>query len=500
MAARLTPLGEHLSREGIGQAVEWLRGNPLAPAVFVGTYAAFTALALPGAVLTLAGGAVFGFGWGVAYNTIAANLGANAAFLIARNLGRDGVRRLAGDDSKTLARLDSVVARHGFRGLLTLRLIPLVPFNALNFGSGLTNLKWSAYAAATAIGIVPGTVVYTFFADALLQGSQEASRGALVRLLAAGVLLAALSFLPALLKRLRVRLPGLRIVAVLALGAATGGRPAASAEAQETDPAGLPDHDAFTRVLAEVVVGAGAGAGANGAGASDHPMGPGVDYARLAADPSALYAYLAALEATPRALLEAAPRNDRLAFWINAYNACMLKRVVERYPIQPAGGLLGLKNRAAGRPANSVWQIDDVFEGRHCPVAGAPRSQDEIEHEIVRPLGDPRIHFAVNCAARSCPPLAPRAYEGPQLDAQMDAQVEAFLQDPAHFRTSKQAGRTVVTVNRVLDWFGEDFGGPEGVLSFLAGYARGADREALEDPGARLEFFEYDWTLNDRAR
>ena len=498
LAARLTPLGEHLSREGIGQAVEWLRGNPWAPAVFVGTYAAFTALALPGTVLTLAGGAVFGFGWGVAYNTIAANLGASAAFLIARNLGRDGVRRLAGDDSKTLARLDAVVARHGFRGLLTLRLIPLVPFNALNFGSGLTNLKWSAYAAATAIGIVPGTVVYTFFADALLQGSQEASRGALVRLLAAGALLAALSFLPALLKRLRVRLPGLGAVAVLALGAASGVLPIASAGAQATVRAALPDHSAFTRVLADVVVGS--EPGANRAGASDRPMGPGVDYARLAADPSALYAYLATLEATPPELLEAAPRNDRLAFWINAYNACMLNRVVEHYPIQPAGGLLGLKNRAAGRPANSVWQIDDVFEGRHCPVAGAPRSQDEIEHEIVRPLGDPRIHFAVNCAARSCPPLAPRAYEGDRLGEQLDAQVAAFLQDPAHFRVSRQAGRTVVTVNRVLDWFGEDFGGPEGVLSFLAGYAQGSDSKALDDPAARLEFFEYDWTLNDRAR
>ena len=498
LAARLTPLGEHLSREGIGQAVEWLRGNPWAPAVFVGTYAAFTALALPGTVLTLVGGAVFGFGWGVTYNTIAANLGASAAFLIARNLGRDGVRRLAGDDSKALARLDAVVARQGFRGLLTLRLIPLVPFNALNFGSGLTNLKWSAYAAATAIGIVPGTVVYTFFADALLQGSQEASRGALVRLLAAGALLAALSFLPALLKRLRVRLPGLGAVAVLALGAASGVLPIASAGAQATVRAALPDHSAFTRVLADVVVGS--EPGANHAGASDRPMGPGVDYARLAADPSALYAYLATLEATPPELLEAAPRNDRLAFWINAYNACMLKRVVKHYPIQPAGGLLGLKNRAAGRPANSVWQIDDVFEGRHCPVAGAPRSQDEIEHEIVRPLGDPRIHFAVNCAARSCPPLAPRAYEGDRLGEQLDAQVAAFLRDPAHFRVSRQAGRAVVTVNRVLDWFGEDFGGSDGVLSFLAGYAEGSDREVLDDPGARLEFFEYDWTLNDRAR
>lgn len=488
LAARLTPLGEHLTREGIGAAVEWLRGNRWAPVVFVGAYAVATALALPGTVLTLAGGAVFGFAWGAVYNTVAANLGANAAFAVARSLGRDGVRRLAGDDSKTLARLDAVVARHGFRGLLTLRLIPLVPFNALNFGSGLLSLKWSTYAVATAIGILPGTLVYTFFADALLQGSRDASRDALIRLLAAGALLVALSLLPALLKRLKVRLPGLGTWAALALGAAGAGSaaaPAAWGQAPGQAPSGLPEHGAFTRVLAEAVVGDEAG---------------GVDYARLAADPTALHAYLAALEAAPSRALEAAPRNEQLAFWINAYNACMLKRVVERYPIRRAGGLLGLKNRAAGRPANSVWQIEDVFEGRHCTVAGAARSQDEIEHEIIRPFGDPRIHFAVNCAARSCPPLAPHAYEGGHLDEQLDEQVAAFLRDPAHFQVSARDERAVVTVNRVLDWFSEDFGGRQGVRSFLARYAEGPDREALEDPGARLEFFEYDWTLNDRAR
>lgn len=480
LAARFTPLGEHLTRDGIGQAVEWLRGNPWAPVVFVGAYAAATAVALPGAVLTLAGGAVFGFGWGAVYNSIAANLGANAAFAIARSLGRDGVRRLAGDDSKTVARLDAVVARHGFRGLLTLRLVPLVPFNALNFGAGLLSMKWSTYAAATAIGILPGTIVYTFFADALLQGSRDASRDALVRLLAAAAMLVALSVLPALLKRLKVRLPGLGAWVGLALGAIAAGTTPSPAWGQT--PPGLPEHRAFTRVLAEAVVGA------------------DVDYARLAADPSALHAYLAALEAASPGALQAASRNDRLAFWINAYNACMLKRVVERYPIRRAGGLLGLKNRAAGRPANSVWQIEDVFQGPHCVVAGVARSQDEIEHEIVRPFGDPRIHFAVNCAARSCPPLAPRAYEGSRLDEQLDAQVAAFLRDPAHFQVSSGDERIVVTVNRVLDWFSEDFGGRGGVRPFLARYAEGADRAALDDPGAQLEFFEYDWTLNDRAR
>ncbi len=477
LTAKWTPLGTYLTREGIFQFIDWLRGHPWAPVIFVGLYAGATALAVPGTILTFAGGALFGFWWGTLLNMLAANIGANAAFLLARTLGRDGVRTLMGDDSRALEKLDNVVARHGFQGLLTLRLIPLVPFNALNFGSGLMPLGWRTYAAATLIGIVPGTAIYTFFANALLEGSREASTQALGRVLLAGALLVLLSFLPAILKRLGVRLPGMGTIAILFVALSAGLSPAA---AQLPRPAsGLPDHAAFTAVLAPVVT------------------ETGVDYAGLAADPSALDRYIAELEATDPAAVAAASLEDRLAFWINAYNACMLKRVVSHYPIRRAGGLLGIRNAATGRPANSVWQIADVFTGAHCPVAGSQRSQDEIEHEIIRPLGDPRIHFAINCAAVSCPPLIPEAYRAETLGEQLDARVQAFVEDPAHFGVDVSGGQPTVRVNVLLDWFEADFGGHDGVRAFLAPYARGAVREALEDPDARLVFIDYDWTLND---
>ena len=484
LIVRLTPAGEYLTREGVGAAIEQLRGHPWAPAIFVVVYAAATALAVPGTILTLVGGAVFGFYWGTLYNALAANIGANAAFGVARGLGRDAVRRLAGTDSKALDRLDRAVGRHGFQGLLTLRLIPLVPFNVLNFGSGLLPLKWSTYAVATAIGILPGTAVYTFFAESLLQGAQGASRSAFARLLLAGGLLALLSFLPAILKRLGVRLPGMGAMAVAGILVATGTMTAAgTAAAPRQSPTGLPNHGDFTQVLSGVV------------------HGGDVNYRTLAesyAEPTGLANYLRQLESTAPAALEAAPASHRLAFWINAYNACMLKRVVENYPIEPAGGFRGLRNRAAGRPANSVWQIEDVFTGPHCPVAGAVRSQDQIEHEIIRPMGDPRIHFAVNCAARSCPPLVPDAYDGASLDRQLDERVAAFMADSTHFSvTVGRDGRPAVRTNKVLDWYKDDFGGETGVLSFLAGYASGAIREALRSPEAQLEFFDYNWTLND---
>lgn len=204
LAARFTPLGDYLSRDGAMRGIELLRGSMWAPVIFIGIYAAATAFAIPGTVLTLAGGALFGVWWGTLINWFAANLGANLAFAEARALGKEGLEKLLGDRAGSL---EKATRDHGFQGLLTLRLIPLVPFNALNFGSGLTSIPWGAYALATAIGILPGTAVYTFFADSLLQGSQEASRDALVRVMIAGGLLVFLSFLPKLLKRMGVQLP-----------------------------------------------------------------------------------------------------------------------------------------------------------------------------------------------------------------------------------------------------------------------------------------------------
>lgn len=186
LTLRATPAGGYLSRDGIERMVEVFeraRSTVWAPTVYVVAYAAATALALPGSLLTIVGGAVFGLGWGVVLVTLGANLGANAAFGLARVLGRDGVERLM---RGRLRGLGAATARHGFMGLLALRLIPLVPFNALNVGSGLTAMPWRDYALATAIGIVPGTFVYVFFADALVQGSAEASADARVRLWIAG--------------------------------------------------------------------------------------------------------------------------------------------------------------------------------------------------------------------------------------------------------------------------------------------------------------------------
>jgi len=471
-AEAITPVGDYLNREGVGQGIEWLRGSTAAPLIYIAIYAAATALAIPGSILTLAGGAIFGVLWGTVYTTIGANIGANAAFGIARYLGRSGVERLAGS---RLDALDRATESHGFRGLLTLRLIPAVPFNALNFASGLTAIRWSTYATGTVIGIFPGTLVYTMFADALVAGSQEASRDALLRVLVSGALLVLLSFLPMIVKRLGVRLPGVVLLTLALVGAQLGTVYGARLGAQE-----LPSHEPFTDVLSRVV------------------RQPNVDYAGLLENRSALDAYLATLADVSPGALAAAPQDAQLAFWINAYNACMLRLVVDNYPIEKDGRLLArLTNTVAGRPANSVWQIPDVFDGKHCRVAGEERSQDEIEHGFIRPMGDPRIHFAVNCAAKSCPELWPEAYSAETLDEQLDRAVEHLVANAAHFRVEE--GSTV-RLNKVLDWYRDDFGGVEGLRTFLTEYVEEANETVLRDARTKIEFSEYDWTLNDIGR
>lgn len=253
--------------------------------------------------------------------------------------------------------------------------------------------------------------------------------------------------------------------------------PAAPLTAQE-----IPDGSAFSSLLAQVV------------------DAPRVDYATLLAERAELDDVLESMAQTSMSALDAASEHERLAFWINAYNACMLKRVVDHYPIKKSGGFFSrIKNMFADRPANSVWQIPDTFTEQHCTVAGAARSQDEIEHEIIRPIGDPRIHFVVNCAAVSCPPLAPQAYSAGTLDHQLDEAVRGLISNPVHFEIENEDGAATVRLNKVLDWYKDDFGGERGLLEFLADYVDADEAALLRDSSTEVEYFEYDWTLNDMA-
>lgn len=143
------------SKDGIEDAV---RSTGVAgPLVFIGLYVALTVMLVPGTLLTAAGGVLFGVALGTALSLVSATAAATICFLIGRRLGREQVEQIAG---KRVEQLDDWIARNGFAAVLYVRLIPLVPFNVLNYVAGVSAVDLRSYVAATALGIIPGTFAY----------------------------------------------------------------------------------------------------------------------------------------------------------------------------------------------------------------------------------------------------------------------------------------------------------------------------------------------------
>lgn len=143
---------------GRGDIQGLVRGaGPAAPLTFIALYIVLTLLMFPGGIVTAAGGILFGVTLGTVYAVVGASIGATLAFLAGRRLGRDEVEKIAG---QRLGKLDRWLERNGFVAILYLRLIPVVPFNVLNYGAGVTGIQGRDYVLATAIGIVPGTFAY----------------------------------------------------------------------------------------------------------------------------------------------------------------------------------------------------------------------------------------------------------------------------------------------------------------------------------------------------
>lgn len=177
--------------------------GPWAPAGYVAIYAAATVAFVPGAIFGLAGGALFGPLWGSLWNLLGATLGATLAFLIARYVAADRVGRIAGG---RLARLIAGVDAEGWRFVALLRLVPLFPFNLVNYALGLTRIPLSHYVAASLVCMAPGTVAYTWLGHAgrgALAGEADAIRWGLLALGA----IAAVAFVPRIAGRLRARPP-----------------------------------------------------------------------------------------------------------------------------------------------------------------------------------------------------------------------------------------------------------------------------------------------------
>jgi uncharacterized membrane protein YdjX (TVP38/TMEM64 family) len=158
---RLSPVKDYLTVEGLGRFLA--AAGLWAPLVFIAIYAVAVCLFVPGSILTGIGAVIFGAYWGFVYVWIGAMIGASAAFLIGRTLGREFAASLVGD---RLRRYDDAIERNGFATVLYLRLV-YFPFTPMNFGMGLTKVNFREYFFGTGLGILVGTFIFTFFIGSL---------------------------------------------------------------------------------------------------------------------------------------------------------------------------------------------------------------------------------------------------------------------------------------------------------------------------------------------
>jgi len=158
---RYTPIKNLLTAEALGRFLE--TAGFWAPVVYMAIYAVGVCLLLPGTLLTGLGAAIFGAYWGFLYVWVGAMIGASAAFFIGRTLGRDFAASLIGDKLK---KYDDAIERNGFATVLYLRLV-YFPFTPMNFGMGLTKVRFWDYFAGTGLGIIVGTFIFTFFIGTL---------------------------------------------------------------------------------------------------------------------------------------------------------------------------------------------------------------------------------------------------------------------------------------------------------------------------------------------
>ncbi len=202
-----------------------------------------------------------------------------------------------------------------------------------------------------------------------------------------------------------------------------------------------------------------------------------VDYARLEGERAILDRYLADVSS---AKLSKADEQTLLAFYINAYNAATLSLVLKY--VRGKG--------PEGTDLESVLDVEDFFEKKEIQVGNELLSLNELEG-LGRKLGDPRIHFAVNCASISCPVLLDHAWTAKTLNQDLDAATRSYFASEHGLQI--RDGR--IYVSSLLDWYKDDFGGEEGVRTFLLRYVPKAAREFL-DKG--ISFLVYDWQLNKK--
>ncbi len=468
----------------------------------------------PGSALTLTAGAVFGLAWGTVTVSLASTTAAALAFLIARYLARDKVTKQAQRYPKFKA-IDGAIGAGGWKIIAMLRLSPAMPFSLGNYLFGLTAIRFWPYVLASWLFMLPGTFMFVYLGHIGTEGLRSAAgaeRGrapaewallgvGLLATVAVSVYVARLSR-KALGEQTRIEeqtaemeqpsesaaqnatvAPGWPwgmtllatvAVAMLAVAACThqrrdalknlfGPAPVTLQEAYRNQSGGPTfDHSAFDTLLRK------------------HVDEDGwVDYDGFRSDAGSLDAYITSIGNAPFADLG---RDEKLALLINAYNAFTLRLILDHYPIESIKDIPGAKRWDAKR-----WRLGSMT-----------LSLNQIEHEQIRPkFAEPRIHFALVCAAIGCPKLRNEAFQADRIEEQLEDQTRYVHLHDRWFGYQPRAKEVHLT--KLYDWYGADFKQVAGsVLDFAARYSAPLKSELGEDKKPRINWLDYDWKLNDR--
>ncbi|MCX2744209.1 DUF547 domain-containing protein [Mangrovivirga sp. M17] len=223
-----------------------------------------------------------------------------------------------------------------------------------------------------------------------------------------------------------------------------------------------PDHSAFSKLLNKYVDKEGM-----------------VDYKSMLTEKETLESYLNKLSSNPPS--KDWTREEQLAYWINAYNGFTLKLILDNYPVKSIKDL---------HPTVKIPGVNTVWHKKFFKINGVDFNLDAIEHSILRnDFKEPRIHFAINCASISCPPLRNEAFFPSILNKQLDEQARHFINDQERNKLTKDK----IEISKIFKWFTGDFTKKGTLIDYLNKFAETSIRE-----DADIEYMEYDWTLNEK--
>lgn len=208
-----------------------------------------------------------------------------------------------------------------------------------------------------------------------------------------------------------------------------------------------------------------------------HVSGSVVDYKGFIKDRTKLDGYCVSL--SKNAPTDAWKKQQILAYYINLYNAQTVKLIVDNYPVS---SIRDLHPTLKIPGVNSVWHVTKFM------VGDKEISLNDVEHEILRKLDEPRIHFAINCASGSCPPLRNEAYTAEKLEQQLTDQAKVFINSPQYNKITTSS----VELSSIFNWFGGDFQKDGSLIQYINKYSNTKINE-----NAKVRYLDYDWSLND---